>query len=86
MPAAAQGEDQAAGRDEVSVETFEQREQCRRENDVDDPARTEGLLECDCGHESFIGQLMPWRDECDCGDDRRVEKRADHDRRPDGAR
>src|ERR1022692_4218939 len=82
--AAPQGKEQAAGGYEISVEAFEQRQQGCGENDVDDPARAHGALEGNCGHELLTGQLVPWRYECNCGDDDCVEENADQDGHPDG--
>ena len=88
--AASQGEEQAAGGDEISVETFEEREQGGGEDQIDDPFRGEaapadGLLKGDGGHEFFTGELTPGSDEGDGSDYADVEEDADEDGHPDGA-
>src|SRR5580700_6649019 len=82
--AASQGKHHTAGSYEISVEALNERKQCRHEDDIDDPARTYGALEGHGGHEFFASQLVPWRDECDRGDDDCVEENADQDGHPDG--
>src|SRR5580704_5004339 len=82
----AQGEDQAAGGDEVSVEAFKEREQGGGENDVDDPPGADSLLERHRGHEPFAGYLVPRGYERDRGHNARVKKDADHDGQPDRAK
>src|SRR6266851_2438783 len=59
--AASQGEQQAAGSDEVSVEAFEQRQERCRQNNVDDPARAHCPRKRDGGYE-FLAYLALWRD------------------------
>src|SRR5258708_4618484 len=75
--AASQGEQQAAGSDEVSVEAFEQRQESRRQNNVDDPARANCTLKRDGCHEFFAGQIVPRSYICDCGDHHGVENNSD---------
>src|SRR5713101_8423790 len=82
--AASQGEQQAAGSDEVSVETFEQRQERRRQNNVDDSARAHCPLKRDGGHEFFAGQIVPRSYICDCGDDHGVENNSDQYGHPYG--
>src|ERR1051326_3097491 len=84
--AASQGKEQAAGGDKISVETFEEREQRGRENDVDDPTGAQRLLKGDGGHKFLAGQLMPGSDESNGHDDAGVEQDADEDRHPDRAK
>ena len=82
--AASQGKQQAAGSYEISIEALEKREQRRRQDYVDDPARTDGALESYSGHELVVGQFVPWGDERYCGNDDCVEKNADENGHPDG--
>ena len=82
--AASKSKQQAAGGYEVSVEALEQRQQRRRQDHVDNPARAHRALKCDRRHELLTGQFVPRSHECDCGDDNRVKKNADQDRHPYG--
>src|SRR5580658_3625377 len=82
--AASQGKQQAAGGYEISIEAFEKREQCRRQDCVDDPARADGALESYGGHELVVGQFVPGSNESYGGDDDCIEKNADQSGHPDG--
>ncbi len=73
---------QAAGGNKVSVEDFEQREQRGRENDADNPAGTDGLLEGNGRHEWFRRQLVPRRDVSDGGNHDDVEDETNDDGAP----
>src|SRR5580700_216062 len=82
--AASQGKQQAAGGYEISIEAFEKREQCRRQDCVDDPARADGALESYGGHELVVGQFVPGSNKSYGGDDDCIEKNADQNGHPDG--
>src|SRR5579864_8976711 len=84
--AAAERKKQAAGGDEVSVEAFEKRKQGCGEDDIDDPSRTHSLLKRHCGHELRARQQSPRGNECYRRHNARIEKKADKDRHPDGAK
>ena len=62
-PTPSQGEEQATGGNEISIEALEQRQQGCRKNDIYNPPRPERLLECNCGHEPGAGQTTPWSHE-----------------------
>ena len=83
--AAPQGEQQAAGGHEISVEALEQRQQSCGQNDVDDPARANRLLKGDRRHELLAGQAVPRRDKPYRGHDAGIEENADENSHPDGA-
>ena len=51
-----QSEHKTAGRDEISVEAFEQLQQSGSKNDVDDPARPYRLLKSHRRHKFFTDQ------------------------------
>src|ERR1700691_1929386 len=79
-----QSKQQAACCYEISIEAFKQRQQRRREDYVDDPARAHCTLESYCGHELVVGQFVPGSHERHCGDDDCIEKNADKDGHADG--
>ena len=79
-------EQQPAGSHEIPVETFEQRQQCSREDDVDDPARTHRLLEGHRRHELFADQRMPRSHKSHRSDDASIEKNADENSHPNRAK
>ena len=83
--AASQGKEHAAGRNEISVEAFEERQQGGGEDDVDDPSRPDRLLKCHGRHEFLAGQQSPGSDKGDCRNNAGIEKNADENRHPDGA-
>src|SRR5580704_3576875 len=76
-------EQHPAGRDEISVEHFEQRKHCRCKDYSHDPARSYGALKNNRGHEFFMGELLPWRNISNRRDHDGVEKNANHNRHPD---
>jgi len=55
QPPASHGEDHPAGGDEVAVEAFNQGHERGPEYDIDDPARADGAMKRDRGHEFFAG-------------------------------
>src|SRR6266478_4652319 len=85
MVAAAIGEQQAAGSDEVSVEALEESEEGHHQNEADGPAGAEGLLEGKGGGEALADDVLPGRDVADGDYGERVESGADEQGQGDGA-
>src|ERR1700678_1416558 len=84
--APSQSEHETTGRHEISVEALEQRQQSGSKNDVDDPPRTYCLLKSHGRHELLADQRVPWRNEPHCSNNASVEKNANENGHPDGAK
>ena len=72
---ASQGEEQAAGRQEVAVANLQKRCNGCGENHADEQARMEGALERHCGCERFMNDGGPGCDESHQADDYHVKRR-----------
>src|SRR5258706_2568432 len=71
--ATAVSKQQAAGSDEVAVETLEKAEESHNQNHTNRPARAKGLLERNRGCETVAEKHLPARDVADCKHGESVE-------------